>query len=325
MLTLRAAFSGNNPRVAPLLDGTVTPAGFELEWETGDMGEMAARHLQENTSDVFEFSISDYLNIRSRADARWDWIALPIFCSKALLQLNTWVNVHSGITGPEELRGKRLAVGDYTMTAFLWFRAMLNRLYGVRSQDIAWYNGRVGEHSHSALLGVKDTPPQGVSITFLDRLEAANELLQSGQIDAAGATGLPIDTSTPHVQPLFPDRGNAFLKEFFDRVGFLPVNHTVLIQRRLIDDNPWLPEALYEAFERSKEEAYRRDPAARRVFPQRPGSQEHESAFGADPYLSGVAANRAMLSMACDQALSDGLMQKPVAVDDLFAPSLQGT
>src|SRR5579862_8654082 len=124
MVTLRAAFSANNPRMAPLLAGTVQPAGVELAWELGDMGEMAARHLKENAFDLFEFSISDYLNVRGRANSPWDWVALPIFFSKALLQLNTWVNVDAKIDGPAALAGKRLGVGDYTMTAFLWFRAM---------------------------------------------------------------------------------------------------------------------------------------------------------------------------------------------------------
>src|SRR5688572_32420068 len=195
------------------------------------MGEMAVRHMRENAFDVFEFSISDYFTISQRSDRRWDWIGLPVFQSKALLQLNTWVHVDSGIDDAGGLRGKSLAVGDYTMTAFLWFRAMVDRLYGIRTQDISWVNSRVGEHSHSTLLGFEEHPPPGVSITFLDRAEAANELLQAGKIDAACATGVSIDTDSPNVRALFPDRGRSFLESFYQAAGFLGCNHTLLMQR----------------------------------------------------------------------------------------------
>ncbi len=325
MLTLKGGFS-KNPRLAPLLDGTVQVTGVDIRWEIGNNpGAMFAQQLRENTCDLFEFSISDYINIRARRSAAWDWTAIPIFFSKALLQLNTWVNVQSGITGAGDLKNKRLAVGDYTQTAFLWFRAMIDRLYGVRSQDIAWYNGRVGEDSHSVLLGVKDNPRPGVSITFLDRDEAANELLQSGEIDAACATSIPIDTETPNVRRLFPDLGRGFVEDFFRSVGFTPVNHTVVIQRRVVEQNPWLPEALFEAFERSKHEAYRRNPATRRIIREREGLELDESVFGEDPYASGLSANRAMLAMAVEQSFKDGLIRDRVDIDELYWESVGRT
>jgi len=58
MLKLRGAFS-QNPRLVPLLDGTVKPEGIEIEWEMGAPGPMFHHHLKENDFDVFEFSISD--------------------------------------------------------------------------------------------------------------------------------------------------------------------------------------------------------------------------------------------------------------------------
>jgi len=323
MLTLKGAFSPN-PRSAPLLDGTVRVAGANISWEIFNRpGELFAQQIRDNAFDVFEFSISDYVNIRSRTSARWDWTAIPIFLSRALLQLNTWVNVQSGITGAGDMKGKRLAVGDYTQTAFLWFRAMINQLYGIQNQDIEWYNGRMGNDSHSVLLGLKDNPPPGVSITFLDRKEAANEMLQSGKIDAASATSISIDTKTANVRRLFADGGRSFMEEFYKSVGFTPVNHTVALQQRVVEQNPWLPEALFDAFERSKQEAYRRNPAARRILREEDGPELDESVFGPDPYASGLSGNRAMLVMAIEQSLKDGLIRDPVDVDQLFWESVR--
>ncbi len=325
MLKLKGAFSPN-PRSAPLVEGTVKVEGAEIDWEIiQSPGDLFAKQLRENCFDVFEFSISDYVNVRSRATTRWEWTAIPIFLSRALLQLNTWVNVKSGITSASDMKGKRLAVGDYTQTAFVWFRAMVDRLYGIQSQDIAWYNARVGKDSHSVLLGLKDEPPPGVSITFLNRLEEANELLQSGAIDAANGRSIPIDTKSPNVRALFPDGGRDFMEEFYKTVGFTPVNHTVGIQQRAVVENPWLPEALYDAFERSKQEAYRRDPANRLILRADAGLELADSVFGQDPYVSGLAKNREMLTMTVDQLLKDGLIRDRIAVENLFSESVHGS
>jgi 4,5-dihydroxyphthalate decarboxylase len=326
MLTLRGAFS-TNPRSAPLVRGAVQVKGVNIHWDTTfkNPGELFAAQLRDNAFDVFEFSISDYVKVRSKPSARWQWTAIPIFLSRALLQLNTWVNVKSGITGAGDMKGKRLAVGDYTQTAFVWFRAMIDRLYGIQSRDIAWYNARIGHQSHSVLLGLKDEPPPGVAITFLTREDEANEMLQSGALDAANATSMPIDTQSPNVRPLFPDSGRGFMEEFYGIAGFTPVNHLVGIQRRVVEENPWLPGALFDAFERSKQEAYWLDPAARLVLRQEAGREPGESVFGPDPYVSGLSKNRAMLSLLVEQLLKDGLIRDPVAVDELFWESVRGS
>ena len=322
MLTLKGAFSPNS-RSAPLVEGAVKVEGVDIQWEIiQSPGDLFAKQLRENCFDVFEFSLSDYVNVRSKPVDRWDWTAIPIFLSRALLQLNTFVNVKSGISSASDMKGKRLAVGDYTQTAFVWFRAMIDRLYGIQSQDIAWYNARIGNDSHAVLLGLKDEPPPGVSITFLTREDEANEMLQSGKIDAANARSIRIDTKSPNVRPLFPDGGRGFMEEFYRTVGFTPVNHTVGMQQRVVEDNPWLPEALYDAFERSKQEAYRRDPAARLILREEAGLELNESVFGQDPYVSGLSKNRAMLTMTIDQLLKDGLIRDRVDVDQLFWESV---
>jgi 4,5-dihydroxyphthalate decarboxylase len=326
MLTLKGAFS-KNPRSEPLIHGAVQVKGVDIQWETNfkNPGELFAAQLRDNAFDVFEFSISDYVNVRSRPSARWQWTAIPIFLSRALLQLNTWVNVRSGIMGAADMKGKRLAVADYTQTAFVWFRTMIDRLYGIQSRDIAWYNGRTGNQSHSLLLGLKENPPPGVSITFLSREDEANEMLQAGELDAANATNIPIDTKSPNVRPLFPDGGRSFMEEFYRAAGFTPVNHLVGIQQRVAEENPWLPKALFDAFEHSKQEAYRRNPSARLVLHKEAGPEPGESVFGPDPYVSGLAKNRAMLSVIGEQLLKDGLIRDQVAVDDLFWESVRGS
>jgi hypothetical protein len=145
--------------------------------------------------------------------------------------------------------------------------------------------------------------------------------LRAGELDAAFAsTEDPIREGDEQLQPLFPDAGRQVVQRFFERRGFVPPNHTVLMQRRLAEEHPWLPAALYEAFEQSKQEAYRRDPRARSIFPDDPPGR-----FGDDPYPSGLAANRATLQMAAEQEVLEGTIGKPPDVDSLIQESLRGT
>src|SRR5262249_36349049 len=175
------------------------------------------------------------------------------------------------------------------------------------------------------LLGLKDDPPPGVSITFLTREDEANEMLQSGELDAANATNIPIDAKSPKVRPLFPDGGRGFMEEFYRTARFTPVNHRVGIQQRVAEESPCVSEVRSDACERSKQEAYRRDPAARLVLRKESGVEQGESVFGPDPYVSGLSKNRAMLSLIVEQLLKDGLIRNHIAVDKLFWESVRGS
>lgn len=325
MLRLRGAFS-QNQRLAPLLDGTVKPEGIEIEWELGHPGPMFHRHLKDNAFDVFEFSLSDYMIVQDRPYLRErGWTALPIFLSRAFLALNTYVNIHSGIQTFADLKGKSFGLPDFTMTAGLWMRAMINELYGVRPQEVAWYNGRPHEKSHGVLMGLHDDPPR-VSLTWLDRGEAVNEMLHTGQIAAAYGDTLDVPiTEGPNIAKLFGDGGRAFVKDFYRKAGFTPVNHTVVLQRRICEQEPWAAMALFEAFERSKQEAYRRSPQQAYLLFRGIDRDEQDATFGLDPFPSGLGANRAMLKMAAQQSFEEGLTHQPADVDGLFWESVRAT
>jgi 4,5-dihydroxyphthalate decarboxylase len=325
MLQLRGTFSPN-ARMAPLIDGTVKPEGIEITFESGQAGELHERHLRDNAFDVFEFSISHYMQTKLRP-GKWDWTALPIFFSKAFMTLDAQVNVNSGIETTADIRGKTFGVPDYSMTAALWFRAMLRELHDIHTPDVKWIVGRTKEHSHGSLLGMDESDfPTNISVTWPNRHGAINEMLQKGEIDVAYAAGeeVPIDKSAPTIRPLFDDGGRAFVEAFVKSAGFAPVNHTVVVQRRILEKDPWVAEALYEAFEESKRVAYQRDPKAAALFPRQP-LEGQADVFGADPFKSGLAANRPMLKMAADQAVEDGLAKEVVDIGSLFWPALQNT
>jgi 4,5-dihydroxyphthalate decarboxylase len=324
-LRLRGTFSPN-PRVTPLVDGTIQPTGIEIAWEGGPAGDLHEMHLRDSAHDVFEFSISNYIVTRERARDLWDWVMIPVYASKATLGLNTWVNTDAGIASGADLLGKKFGIPDYTMTAGLWFRAQLDALWGIRPQDIEWYVGRQGDQSHGRQMGFDTDPPRGVTLHPAGAGEV-NRMLQAGELDASfPSEDIRIDTSTGKVRRLFPDGGRQFMADFNQKTGFLPVNHVVLVQRRLVEQHPWVPEAIFDAFEAAKREAYRRDRTAAGVF--RGGNDDMDwqaEAFGADPFPYGLAANRAMLELAARQSNLDGLTVRRWDLEEFVADSLRGS
>jgi 4,5-dihydroxyphthalate decarboxylase len=96
-----------------------------------------------------------------------------------------------------------------------------------------------------------------------------------------------------------------------------------MVRKRVVEQNPWVPEALFEAFEASKQAAYRRDPRTVLVFPNAdPGTQAE--LYGPDPFPSGLQQNRPMLELCARQSQDEGLTTRPVDIDGLFYESVRG-
>src|SRR5437763_2249954 len=318
MLKLRGCFS-KNPRIYPLMEGVVRAEGIERDIDREDHGDTFAWLLVGGPSDVFEFSISHYMTTFERQDPRWDWTALPIFLAKATPFLETRVNRNSPVETLPDLRGKRVGMGDFAMTAAVWLRVALDQLYGVRPSEVTWFAGRARRRSHDFQLGIQDTLRPGVSVTWLDEDGALDRKLRAGEIDAA--FGVKDD---PAVRPLFPDGGAGLFAEFYHSKGYVPVNHVVLVRRAIVEENPWVPEALYDAFERSKRAAYERDPSTRLVLPTADADVQRAT-YGDDPYPSGVEANRSMLNGVAQQSVEEGLTRGLVSVDDMFWETVRNT
>jgi 4,5-dihydroxyphthalate decarboxylase len=329
-MRLKCAFS-NNPRVRPLIDGTVQIEGVECEWQGGSPATLHLQHLTHNACDVFEFSLSNLMITRDRPELRQRlrWLAVPVFISKATmwLHLNIYVHADSGIRSLADLKGKRMGVPDYQMTAAVWMRIVLRQLYGIEPQDIHWFNGRPASHTHGE--GATDHLAPGIEIRRLQEHELLNDLLQRGEIDAAyGDNDRSAVESGAVVRPLFrTGDATAILAEFKRKTGITPVNHTLVMQQRLAEQYPDLPMKLLHAFERSKREAYRRAQEAAGgylLFAHDYFAQVAEL-FGEDPYPAGLAANRVMLKMLADELHLEGLVQELPDTEALFAESTRGT
>ena len=239
-MQLKLAFH-QNPRILPLVDGTVPIEGHTMDWHVGHAAQLHQWHLQENACDVFEFSISNFLitkyKITQGERTHLRWLAIPTFLLKAAMWLEFYVHADSGIRTFADLKGKRIGIPDFQMTAGVWMRIVLRELYGIRPQDISWVNGRAAEHTHGE--GVTNSLAAGIELRRLHPGESLNELLQRGELD--GAYG---DSASANVEPsdkvrLLPlEIGRQTFRDYYTKTGMTPVNHILLMQERLLRARP---------------------------------------------------------------------------------------
>ena len=142
MLRLTLA-AGHYDRTEALRDGRVRAEGIDLTYIMLRVEEIFWRMAQHREFDASEFSLGGYVVRRGRgAD---DLVAIPVFPSRFFRQSCIFVHDGSGIRSPEDLRGKRIGVPEYQMTAAVWARGILADGYGVRAADVEWVQGGLEE------------------------------------------------------------------------------------------------------------------------------------------------------------------------------------
>src|SRR5262245_33070004 len=128
MLELKLGVT-KNPRFEPLIDGSVKSDKVNLNIHVTTPPELFFKNLKNDEFDIFEMSLSEFLISREQAaPGRWQWQALPIFPAKAFVCFTMYLNTGAGIQSLCDLKGKRVGIPDYVMTAGLWFRVMLKEL-----------------------------------------------------------------------------------------------------------------------------------------------------------------------------------------------------
>jgi len=235
---------GRYDRTQPLIDGRVVPEGVDLTFLPLRPGETFWRMLNHGEFDVSEMSLSSYTILRSEGDTRF--IAIPIFPSRVFRHSAVYLRADSTIEKPQDLKGKRVGVADYQMTAAVWVRGFLMDDYGVRPEDVTWVIGR-------PVRTIK--PPEGIRCEFMKPETTLESMLERGEIDALASVMIPPSLGTT-VRRLFPDPRKVE-REYYERTRIFPIMHTFVLKRRLYEENPWLAISFYRAFCRARDIAYR--------------------------------------------------------------------
>ncbi len=310
----------------PLVERTVTPQGMRLIPTIIHPSEMYWRQLRFADFDISEMSLSSLFIAVSRGDTQW--AALPIFTMRRFFHTGILVRAEAGIASPQDLRGKRVGVPEYQQTAAIWCRGVLQHEFGVRPSDIEWFMERGPEKSHGGATGFK--APAGVRLNQISSESSIGDMLLKGDLDATllyiNATNLvdrskPDIMAAPGIRRLFTDP-EAEGRRYYAKSGLYPINHVVIVRRSLLERYPWIALNLYSAFLASRAEAERQARSALKpYFETGLLGGETKSALGKNPMPYGIKGARRELETIAQYVHEQGLTERPVKLEDVFAAS----
>ena len=307
-------------RTRALIDGSVRPDGIELNYLALPVEETFFRMLRNREFDCSEMSLSSYC-ASLHAD-KPPFIAIPVFPSRFFRHSCIFVSAKSGIRKPEELKGKRVGVPEYQMTAPVWIRGILSDDYGVKVTDVEHFSG--GEEEPGRDEKLKLNLPASIRLKPIGKKQTLSRMLADGELDALVTARAP---STFHTQPdavkrLFPDYVDQE-KAYYRRTKIFPIMHTVVIRRDVYAANPWVAQSLAKAFGAAKARAYASYDQTAALPAMVPWLTAHiEEAkrdMGADWWPYGVAANRQVLETFLRYHHEQGLSKRLLAPEELFA------
>jgi 4,5-dihydroxyphthalate decarboxylase len=301
-LTTVTRTQGNNQA---LKDGTVKPKGFALDFvEVNPLIDAFRRMVRGLEFDISEMAITTYICARAHGKPM---MAIPVFLVRAFHHGAILVNTKAGIRSPKDLEGKRVGVNrGYTVTTGVWARGVLQEEYGVDLKKITWV---LSGDEHVA----EYVPPKNV--VPIEKGKAMADMLASGELVAA--IGVEIDH--PDIKPLIANALEAGLAALRSR-GHYPINHTIVLKEDVLAKHPGLAVDVFDAFVRSKQLYLERLKSGRIEKPtdvDKVHSRVMEIA--ADPLPYGIAPNRRVIETLIGHALSQGIITKPVTVENLFA------
>jgi len=124
-----------------LADGRVKVDGIDVNFvNLSPPSQIFLRMLHDEAYDASEMSLSNYMIALGKSDRRF--VAIPVFPSRVFRHSYIWINTQAGIEKPEDLKGKKVGIADYSMTALLFVRGLLQHQYGVTPEDIHWFRRR---------------------------------------------------------------------------------------------------------------------------------------------------------------------------------------
>ena len=238
--------------------------------------------------------------------------ALPIFTDRFFQHQYIYTRPDTGINGLADLRGRRvMCAPSYFSTPSFWHRALLREDHGIMPQDIEWFSAFPEPKGTQAPVKVTHAP---ASMLGLERL-------LDGTVDALmTARTARVPSGQEHaVKRVIPDAWER-QREWAKRTGFFPIAHVLAIHNKALQDRPSLAAELCAAFDESKNLAYRivQDERMNALPLMRGYLDDTMAIWGDDPWPYGREKNRAQIAKFLQMAHDQGMVERRLAVDDLF-------
>jgi 4,5-dihydroxyphthalate decarboxylase len=313
---------GDYDRTRPLVDGAVQIDGVDPTFSLLVPEEIFFRAFRNAEFDVCELSLSSF-SVKTAADD-CPYVGVPFFPSRAFRHTCVCIRNDRGIGAPEDLKGRRVGLPEYQLTANVWMRAILADEHGVQPSDITWVRGGYEQPGRVEKIAVK--LPADVRVEEAPTGETLTGLLDKGEIDAVMGPRAPssFDRGDPRISWLYPDP-TAAAAEWYGRRRIFPIMHILGVRRSLAERHPWLPGALAKAFEQAKAAALAKltDTSATKVTLPFVEEQLRNARrlMGDDFWSYGFTPNRHVLEYFLYHHHRQGLSARLLNPEELFHPA----
>lgn len=266
-------------------------AGVKLDFpEVKPIHHAFAEMARSQSYDVCEMAIAAFLQAY---DAGKPLLMLSVAVGGKFHHKSLYAAPSSGIGSPADLKHRRVGIRSFGQTTGLWVRGWLQEEYGVTTDEVTWV---VREGPHVA----EFTDPPNVVRTD----QSLKEAMLAGAIDAA----ILGTSSAGGLEPLVKDHQER-ARAWYDRHQCVPINHTVVLTRDVLEKKPAVVDAIYQTLA----DAIETLSPAQDFAPDDPKKLPRA-------IRPGIGPMRGSVRLAVRYALEQGLITKPVPdVDVLFA------
>src|SRR5712691_6013445 len=313
---------GNYDRCRAIKDGRVKVEGCEVTYLPLYPEAIFFRAFRYQEFDVSELSFSSY--IRTVAAGTSAYVGIPAFVSRIFRHSGIYIRTDAGIRTPADLRGKRIGLPEYQITAVVWMRGMMQHEYGVLPSEIHWRNGGQEEPGRGERTPLKPIP--GLDLKPLGPEQTLVGMLRNGELDALFTARAPSSflNGEPHIARLFTNTREAE-KAYYKKTGLFPIMHLVGIKKTLVEQYPWLATSVYKAFVEAKALAMIDLLDVNALMVTLPWleaeTKETIAAMGPDFWKYGIHENLPEIEALTQYAHEQGLIDRKVGVEELFARS----
>lgn len=290
--------------VAPIVQGKAGFDGVDLAITIEKSIDKNSRQMLDGRFDLCEMSLATFVKARTEG---LPIIALPVFTGRRFLQPLVLCSSAAQIASMGELAGKRVGLPQFWMTSSVWHRGILQDSYGV-SQDRVTWTTTVAERLSTL------TWPTNVTVRHSAVAGGPAELLANGQVDCIMMPKID-RMSSDWITPV--DNVERAQIDYYAATGVFPIMHMVVASEQVLSNHPTLARRLVDGLRAAKKLASLGKPI--------PGLSDTRSRdlFGSDPWPIGIEPSRKSIEAFLRYALDQGMIARPVAIEDLFVAGLE--
>lgn len=237
---------GDYDRTRPLWDGSVQADGLKLNVILLPVEEIFLRMARYQEFEASELSMSTFLITQSRGNPRF--VAIPAFPSRKFRHGDIYIRKGSQIEKAEDLRGKKIGMPEYQMTAAVWMRGILQEFYGVGVTEVNWFT------AHEERFKIEFPP--SISVKVIPNNTNLFDLLREGELEAifTARTPPPFLKGEDWIVRLFQNFREVE-EDYFFRTKIFPIMHTFVLRADIYQKYPWAAQSLYKALCQAKDKS----------------------------------------------------------------------